>query len=86
MKNVFLWFIYKVDSEEEHEILAVVEDDDEDAEYNNGDKASLQSPQKLLQIVPTTRLTFLSRQYRLVYCIDMSPSMAMVVSFLKKAK
>lgn len=57
----------------------MVEDDDEDTEYENDEEEKLRS-QNLLQIVPTTRLTFLDRQYRLVYCIDMSPSMAMVVS------
>ena len=58
------------------------DDDDEDVKYSNipyeADGTNLR--QKRLQIAPTTRLTFLDRQYRLVYCIDMSPSMTMVVS------
>ena len=64
-------------------MLAVLEDDidypvgNNDVMLDSTEDAAL--PSRKLRIVPTTRVSFVDRQYRFVYCIDMSPSMAVVV-------
>jgi len=63
-------------------VLAVLEDDIDYTVNNNDileDSAEDVLPSRKLQIVPTTRVSFVDRQYRFIYCIDMSPSMAVVV-------
>ena len=35
-------------------------------------------------LTPSTRVTFFARRYRLVYILDLSPSMATVVSTINK--
>ena len=60
-------------------MLAILEADNEHELTTKQIQSSEPHDQGLHRITPETQLTFLDRQYRFVYCIDMSPSMAMVV-------
>ena len=64
-KAFILFVVIQIDSNEELEVLSVIS--------SNVDSAG---PYRL---VPSTHITFIGRQYRFVFCLDISPSLATVV-------
>jgi hypothetical protein len=65
-------------SNEELEILSVLSEDSHDA--------SASRKVKTLRLVPSTHITFIGRRYRFVFCLDVSPSLATVVSIIVNFK
>ena len=63
---VFLKFIFQVNSWEELEVISALSKDQTSGNDN-------------LKIVPTTKVSFVGRQYRFVFCLDITPSLATVV-------
>ena len=64
--KLFQKFIFQVNSWEELEVISALSKD----QTNGNDN---------LEIVPTTKVSFVGRQYRFVFCLDITPSLATVV-------
>jgi len=68
-----LWFCLSQSKEEEYEVLSCIPSDDID--YERERFASLPS----FFLAPETDVTFIAHQYRLVFVIDLSPSLSSII-------